>query len=74
LNKERIDDYAVVDLNLRYTINDFWRLREAKVGLELSNLFDKKYVGAIIGSDTGTGAEYYAAPPFTAILTVSGKF
>lgn len=74
LNKEKIDDYAVVDLNLGYTIDGFWRLREAKVGLELSNLFDKKYVGAIIGSDTGTGAEYYAAPPFTAILTVSGVF
>jgi len=74
LHKEKIDDYAVVDLNLRYTINDFWELSEAKVGLELSNLFDERYVGAIIADDTGTGAEYYAGPPFTAILTFSGKF
>ena len=74
LHKEKIDDYAVVDLNLRYTIDDFWGLREAKVGLELSNLFDERYVGAIIADDTGTGAEYYAGPPFTAILTISGKF
>ncbi|MEA3359030.1 MAG: TonB-dependent receptor [Thermodesulfobacteriota bacterium] len=74
LNKEKIDDYAVVDLNLRYTMDDFWELREAKIGLELSNLFDKKYVGAIVANDTGTGAEYYTGSPFTAILTVSGKF
>jgi len=74
LNKEKIDDYAVVDLNLRYTIDDFLGLREAEVGLELSNLFDKRYVGVIEADDTGTGAEYYAGSPFTTILTVSGKF
>ncbi|MCD6562030.1 MAG: TonB-dependent receptor, partial [Deltaproteobacteria bacterium] len=74
LNKEKIDDYAVVDLNLSYTIDDFWGLREAKVGLELSNLFNERYVGAIEASDTGTGADYFAGSPFTAIFTVSGKF
>ena len=74
LNKEKIDDYTVVDLNLRYTIDDFWGLREAKLGLELSNLFNERYVGAIIADDTGTGADYYAAPPFTAIFVMSGKF
>ena len=74
LNKERIDDYAVVDLNLGYTIDDFWGLREAKIGLELNNLFNKRYVGAIEASDTGTSADYYAGSPFTAIFTVSGKF
>ncbi len=74
LNREKIDDYAVVDLNLGYTIDNFWVLKEAKVGLELSNLFNKRYVGAIVASDTGTGAEYYAGSPFTAILTLSGKF
>ncbi|MCD6184248.1 MAG: TonB-dependent receptor [Deltaproteobacteria bacterium] len=74
LNKERIDDYAVVDLNLGYIIDDFWGLREGKVGFELSNLFNKRYVGAIVADDTGTGAEYYAGSPFTAIFTVSGKF
>ncbi|WDN88713.1 iron complex outermembrane recepter protein [Desulfosarcina sp. BuS5] len=74
LNKERIDDYAVVDLNFGYRIDDFGGLREAKVGLELSNLFDERYVGAIEASDTGTGADYFAGSPFTAIFTVSGKF
>jgi iron complex outermembrane receptor protein len=74
LNKEKIDDYAVVNLHLRYTIDDLWGLGEAKVGFELHNLFNERYVGAIIADDTGTGADYYAAPPFTAIFTVSGKF
>jgi len=74
LNKEKIDDYAVVNLNLEYAIDNFWVLKKARVGLEVSNLFDKRYVGAIVASDTGTGAEYYAGPPFTAIFTLSGKF
>ncbi|RZB33115.1 MAG: hypothetical protein SRB2_04180 [Desulfobacteraceae bacterium Eth-SRB2] len=62
MNKEKIDDYAVVNLNLGYTIDDFWGLREAKIGLELSNLFDERYVGAIEASDTGM-ADYCANSP-----------
>ena len=74
LHKEKIDGYTVVNLNLGYTIDDFWGLREAKVGLELSNLLNKRYVGEIIADDTGTGAEYYAGAPFAVILTISAKF
>ncbi len=74
LNKEKIDDYALVDLSLAYTIDDFWVLKEARIGLELRNLFNERYVGAIVASDTGTGAEYYAGPPFSAILTLSARF
>ncbi|MBW2090232.1 MAG: TonB-dependent receptor [Deltaproteobacteria bacterium] len=73
LNKEKIDDYTVVDLNLRYTIDDFFGLKEAKIGLELHNLFDERYVGAIVADDTGETADYYAGAPFTAVFTISGK-
>jgi len=74
LNKERIDDYVVFNLHLWYTVNKLGILREAKAGIELKNLLNERYVGAIVANDTGTGADYYAAPPFTAIFTVSGKF
>jgi len=74
LNREKIDGYAVVNLNLGYIISDFWGLREARIGLELSNLLNERYVGEIVADDTGTGAEYYSGAPFAAILTVSAKF
>jgi iron complex outermembrane receptor protein len=74
LNKEKVDDYVVVKLNLGYTLRNFWKLSETKVTLELNNLFDNRYVGAIEANDSGTGADYFAGPPFTAILTMSGKF
>ena len=74
LHKEKIDDYAVVDLSLAYTIENLGILRKARVGLELNNLFNEKYVGAIVADDMGTGAEYYAGSPFAAVLTISGKF
>jgi len=75
LNSEKVDAYAVVDLHFGYTANySPWLLSEMKFGLELNNLFDERYVGSIVADDTGTGATYYAAPPFTAVFTVSGKF
>jgi iron complex outermembrane receptor protein len=73
-NKEKVDDYTVVDLNLKYTQDNFWGLKEAKIGLELSNLLNERYVGAISASDTGSGADYYAGSPFTAVFTISGKY
>jgi len=52
----------------------FLQQRKGKIDLELSNLFDKRYVGAIEADNTGTGANYYADSPFTAIFSISGKF
>lgn len=73
-NKEKIDDYAVVDINFKYTKNNFLGLKKTEIGLELSNLFNERYVGAISANDTGSGADYYAGSPFTAAFTISGKF
>jgi iron complex outermembrane receptor protein len=73
-NKEEVDDYIIVDLGIKYSKEDFWWLRHASIGLELKNLFDEKYVGAIYATDTGTGADYYAGSPFTVICGISGKF
>jgi len=73
-NKEEVDDYIIVDLGIKYSKEDFWWLRHASIGLELKNLFDEKYVGAIYASDTATSVDYYAGSPFTVICSISGKF
>ena len=42
--------------------------------LEVKNLFDEKYVGAIYASDTIKDVDYYAGSPFTVIFSIGGKF
>ncbi|MBC2715231.1 MAG: TonB-dependent receptor [Desulfobacteraceae bacterium] len=73
-NKEEVDDYIIVDLGIKYSKEDLWWLRHASIGLELKNLFDEKYVGAIYASDTATSVDYYAGSPFTVIFSIGGKF
>ncbi|MBC2695109.1 MAG: TonB-dependent receptor [Desulfobacteraceae bacterium] len=73
-NKEEVDDYTIVDLGIKYSKEDLGWLRHASIGLELKNLFDEKYVGAIYASDTATSVDYYAGSPFTVICSISGKF
>lgn len=74
LNQEKIDDYVIVDLTIKYSKEKLFWLKEASVGLEIKNLFDEKYIGAIYASDTETDVDYYAGSPFTAIFSISGKF
>jgi len=73
-NKEEVDDYIIVDLGIKYSKEDFWWLRHASIGLELKNLFDEKYVGAIFANDTAREVNYYAGSPFTVIFSIGGKF
>jgi len=74
-NREKIDSYTVVDLQVGYKIKQLGRLKEAAFEIEFSNLFDKKYVGAIKADDDGFQAsQYYAGVPFTVICRLSGRF
>ncbi len=74
-NREKIDSYTTVDLQLSYKMEQLGRLREAVFEVEFSNLFDKKYVGAIKSDDDGFQAsQYYAGVPFTVVCRLSGKF
>jgi len=73
-NIEEVDDYIIVDLGIKYSKEDLGWLKHASIGLELKNLFDEKYVGAIYASDTTTSVDYYAGSPFTVICSISGKF
>ncbi len=74
-NREKIDAYTVVDLNLGYRRKNFWFLKEARFGVDIINLFAKKYVGSIKADDDGNRAtQYYSGVPFSTICKVSGKF
>jgi iron complex outermembrane receptor protein len=73
-NQEKIDDYTIVDLSIKYSKEDFWWLRHANIGFEVKNLFDEKYVGAIYASDTATDVDYYAGSPLAVIFSIGGKF
>lgn len=58
-------DYAVVDAFAAYQINE-----HAEVQLNLTNLFDTKYVERI---NTATRGTYFGAP-FTAVLSLNARF
>ncbi len=73
-NKERIPGRGTCDLDLRWHKKGFCGCREIEVGLTLSNLFNQKYVGAIVAQDDGSGSAYYAAPPFSATLSLKARF
>ena len=74
-NLEKIDNYTIVDLRLEYRVKNLGFLQAASFTIELSNLFDEKYVGSIKADDDGFKAsQYYAGVPFTTVCKVSGKF
>jgi len=69
-----ISAYTTADLALSYTLPRFAWCKELAVGLDINNLFDKKYIGAISASDDGDGATYNPGTPFSAIASLSAKF
>ncbi len=73
-NQQRIPGYGTLDLDLRYRRKDILGCREIEIGLNLTNLFDREHIGAIIAQDDGSGSAFYAAPPFTAMFSLKAKF
>jgi iron complex outermembrane receptor protein len=73
-NTQSISAYATADLSLTYTLPRFAWCEELTVGLDVTNLFDEKYVGAIEASDDGSGTSYYAGTPFSAIASLRARF
>ncbi len=75
-HKEAVSAYPVADLKVSYTKENFWFVKEAKLALEVDNIFDKKYVAVINASDDARagGTSYLVGSPFTALLTLSLKF
>ena len=69
---ERVGSHLLTDLALRYSRKKVLG-GTLKAGLELNNLFDKKYVAVINASDDNQGgsASYLPGAPFSAMLTVA---
>ncbi len=75
-HQEKIDDYILVDLSVRYILEDVLFARSINLSLELSNLFDKEYISSVTSSDDSRGgsASYYPGGPFSAIVKASFTF
>jgi iron complex outermembrane receptor protein len=75
-NTERISDYAVADLNIRYTKKNILWCKVFSAGVSFLNLFNTHYIGIINASDdTRQGsASYYAGAPFTVVGNVTFQF
>ncbi|MCD6292437.1 MAG: TonB-dependent receptor, partial [Deltaproteobacteria bacterium] len=74
-NQEKIDDYVTVNLTADYQIENPWFMKKANLKIELTNIFDKKYVGSIKADDDGFKAsQYYAGIPFTVICRINTNF
>ena len=70
----RIPGRGSCDLDLRYRKKHLFDCREIEIGLVLTNLFDREYIGAITAQDDGSGSGFYAAPPLRALLSLKARF
>ena len=68
---EQIGSHVVADLGIRYTRKKVLGNATLKAGLELNNLFNRKYVSVINGFDDNVnGSSYMVGAPFSAALKV----
>lgn len=74
-HNERIPSYVVCDLKVSYERKKFFIFKEFNVGLEVNNIFDKKYISLINALDDAvTGTSYGVGSPFAIKTFVSFKF
>ncbi|HKK69172.1 MAG TPA: TonB-dependent receptor, partial [Bacteroidales bacterium] len=66
-NTEKLDAYTISNFNADYTFNNFLYFRNMEISLNVNNIFNKKYVGAIdVSDDTNSGsASYFPGAPRT---------
>lgn len=74
--KQSVPGYTVANLNIDHELKNIAGFRSARVGLAISNLFDKRYIGIINTSDYAVGGlpTYLPGAPRAAALTVNAKF
>ncbi|TRO80630.1 TonB-dependent receptor [Desulfuromonas acetexigens] len=75
-HRERIGSCLLVDLRGSYSFRDVGPVETLKIGLELNNLLNRKYVSVINAFDDSREGQtgYYPGAPLTTVLTVDLKF
>jgi iron complex outermembrane receptor protein len=75
-NNNTVDSSIVADLRMSYLLPSILQSKEAKLSLELNNLFDEEYISSISGSDDSRNgqASFYPGAPFAAMLTFSLRY
>jgi iron complex outermembrane receptor protein len=75
-NIEKIDPYTLADMGIKYFVNDLLFIKKIQIGIEVKNLFNTKYVGAInVSDDSNQGnAAYYAGISRNIVGSVSLMF
>ncbi|MFO8001188.1 MAG: TonB-dependent receptor [Marinilabilia sp.] len=75
-NEEIIDEYTTADVKISYNKDPFNIFKSFRASMEIKNLADTKYVGAINASDDGRqgSATYFAGTPRSFSGTVAVEF
>ncbi|MBK1706023.1 hypothetical protein CKO40_16025 [Halochromatium glycolicum] len=74
-NAQPVDGYWSLDLTASWSSGGFGVLEGVRVGLELTNLLDEAYIGAINARDDGSGTVgFYPGAPRSAVLTLAAEF
>ncbi len=74
--KQSVAGHAVANLNVDYDVKGLPGLRTARVGIAVTNLFDKRYIGIINASDYAVGGQptYLPGAPRAVAMTLQTKF
>ncbi|MFZ5766405.1 MAG: TonB-dependent receptor [Thermodesulfobacteriota bacterium] len=75
-NRRQVDSFVVVDCRLSCLLPSLPWFREAKVALDLKNIFDKEYVAMINAADDAREgvATFYPGPPRSVFASLSLLF
>lgn len=75
LNTQPVDAYWTMDLSASWVSPAVGPIGGLRVGLEVGNLFDEKYIGAIDAQDDGSGTVgFYAGAPRSIVLSLATVF
>ncbi len=75
-HKGKVGSHFIADLQMSYTPTNLFGARQAKLALDVNNLFDKEYISVIDAwDDTRDGsASFYPGAPLSAMLSLSVQF
>ena len=73
INSESFDSYTVFDMDARYDLTRVFGIRDAYVQLNVTNIFEEKYLGNISTSLQGNRTGSLGAPR-TAVISIGTSF